>query len=201
MPNEKSTNTKPSALKTRRIVSKETTGTNSVRFPYFEAETMSGDEYHQDSKILFFRKMKRDPNAMVYHPDLAPTPPIFNGERQTEYEWPSRIKANFQTDMEIRKARSELQKERETGESDDDGGQKLTEWLYQRARDFFGSLSFDEARRYAAQLALEKRKQFFDLIYKEIGLPISSGGKRKTKKRKRSQKKNKNKRNGSNKLR
>ncbi len=203
MPNEKSTNTKPSALKTRRIVSKETTGTNSVRFPYFEAETMSGDEYRQNSKILFERAItkKRDPDAMVYHPDLAPTPPIFNGERQTEYEWPSTIKANFQTDMERSKARLELQKEREIGEADDNGGQKLTEWLYQQARDFFGSLSFDEARRYAAQLALEKRKQFFDLIYKEIGLPISSGGKRKTKKRNRKSKKNKNKRNGSNKLR
>jgi hypothetical protein len=78
MPNEKSTNTKPSALKTRRIVSKETTGTNSVRFPYFEAETMSGDEYRQNSKILFDRAItkKRNPDAMVYHPDLAPTPPF-----------------------------------------------------------------------------------------------------------------------------
>ena len=77
------------------------------------AETMSGDEYEQDSKILFDRAIakRRNPNALVFNPKLAPTPPILNGEEQTEDLWPSQDPANTQSIAERYIAKSEKEQE------------------------------------------------------------------------------------------
>jgi len=79
-----------------------------------KAETMSGDEYEQDSKILFQRAIakNRNSNAMVFNPKLAATTPILDGKEQTDDLWPSQDPANTQSIAE--KYNATMEKEQET---------------------------------------------------------------------------------------
>lgn len=88
------------ARKTKKVVFKPT------------AETMSGDEYVQDSKILFDRAIakRKNPNALVFNPKLGPTTPILDGEEQTD-EWPSTDPAYFQSDRDRFIAKQEKEEE------------------------------------------------------------------------------------------
>ncbi len=76
-----------------------------------KATTMSGDEYDPED-ILELRAVtrKRNKNAMVLHPKLAPTTPILDGEYYTD-EWPSTDPANSQSDSERYNARKEKEGE------------------------------------------------------------------------------------------